>query len=304
MLQGMGMDSISCIVCGNNDKFSTYLAGSETHPNYVKCTSCGLVFANPLVPVSYTDQREYSRHKEEAALNARLRNYELRYDAIRKHLSPSQNKFIDVGTHTGVFLKLLKTRGINALGAELNRKAVQFGREHYDVNIVTDSLEQLVRKGPFDVVTLFNVFEHMEQPLKALPQLRQLIDDNGLLVLEVPHIFTPQVAVFRGHWHHFYPEHFWFYNKKTITMLLQRHGFQILETSFVPKVTTVAWVLLLLGFVLRRIWNKRAGVRVPDSALYHFLDRRTVKVNINDYLLVIARRSNEPSRRSGNGRGH
>lgn len=192
-------------------------------------------------------------------------------------------------------MKLLKEKGIEGLGTELNRNAVEFGRKEYNVDIVTDSLEELRKRGPFDVVTLFNVFEHFEKPLDALPQLRALLDNNGLLVLEVPHIFTPQVGVFRGRWHHFQDEHFWFYDKKTITMLLERHGFQVLETSFVPKVTTVAWILHLLGFVFH-IYHNVPGLRdrVPEWPIYRFLDRRTVRVNMHDYLLVIARRTDRP----------
>jgi SAM-dependent methyltransferase len=291
---------IECIVCGNNDQFSTHLKGSQpsssspyrkAHPNYFRCCSCGLVFAHPIVPVSYGNRDEYFRHKGDFALYGRLRNYEMRYDAIIKHLANIKSpSYLDIGTHTGIFLKLLKDKGLNAVGLELNEKAAQFGREQFDVEIISDPAYKLTNRGPFDVVSLFNVFEHLVDPISVLSQIRNLTSRNGLLVLELPYIFTPQAALFRGRWHHYYPEHFWFYDKKSISMLLAKHGFEVLETSFVPKVVTVAWIVYMVGFV-SGMWRRfpRLRARFLESAPYRELDRILIKVNLRDYLLVIAR---------------
>lgn len=288
------METINCIVCGNNSNFSTYLKGTKVHPNYLKCSTCGFVFAYPLVPISYKDQSENFWHKGDVALSGRLANYEIRLDAINKYLDEGKHKFLDVGTHTGIFLKLLKSKGIEAVGVELNENAAKYGRQEFGVNILTDPLDKMSERGPFDVITLFNVFEHFENPVTALLHLKALTKTNGILAMEIPNIFTLQSTISRGLWHHFVTEHFWFYDRKTIAMLLRKHGFTVQESFYVSKVVTIAWVLYLLGNISRIFYLFPKLARwFPNSRIYKILDKKIVKINIADYLFVIARREGD-----------
>jgi SAM-dependent methyltransferase len=286
------MTDINCIVCGNSEGFKVYLKGTKGHPNYVKCPTCGFVFANPVVPLTYyQDEEEYFGHKGDTALSARMANYEIRLDGINKHLDNGKKRFLDIGTHTGIFLKLLKSKGIEAVGVELNKKAAKYGREEYGVNILTEPLDQITELGPFDVVTLFNVFEHFEDPLSALPELKRLTKVNGIIAMEIPYICTPQATIFRGFWHHFYNEHFWFYDRKTMTILLEKYGFKVEKAYFVPKVTTLAWVIFIIAVKcgILSLFPKLPDY-LPNWRIYKYLDKIIIKVNIADYLFVIARR--------------
>lgn len=285
------MESKACIVCGNNSNQKTYLKETKAHPMYLRCANCGFVFAYPRIPVPYQDEDEYIIHKDDTAITGRLANYEIRLNAIKKYFASSEQIFLDVGTHTGIFLKLLKSKGFHCLGIEVNKKAAEFGRQEHGVTILTNTLDEIVGEGPYDVVTLFNVFEHFDDPLSALDHIKNLTKINGILAMEVPFIFTPQAKLSRGTWHHFSHEHFWFYNKKTITTLLNNYGFKVLETKFIPKTVTMARVLMLIGYILRLfIIFPTLPDRIPNWSIYKFFDKKIINMNIADYLLVIARR--------------
>jgi 2-polyprenyl-3-methyl-5-hydroxy-6-metoxy-1,4-benzoquinol methylase len=283
--------SNNCIVCGSSSNQKTYLKESKAHPNYLRCTECGFVFAYPRIPVPYQDEAEYDIHKSDVAYNARLANYEIRFNAIKKYLVNGTTECLDVGTHTGIFLQLLKSKGFNGIGIEVNRSAAEFGRQKYGVKIVSGTLEKMVGQGSYDLVTLFNVFEHFDDPLSELIHLKNLTKINGILVIEVPFIFTLQARLSQGTWHHFSHEHFWFYDKKTITKLLNSHGFKVVEAAFVPKTVTMARVFINIGYIFRLyILFPWLPDRIRNSRFYKFLDKKIINMNIADYLLVIARR--------------
>ncbi len=254
----------NCIVCDNDAEFDIYLAGTHRHSNFLKCKRCGFVFAFPRVPVNYAEMPEHFKWKSDVALRTRLANYDIRYDLMKKHIDVPAPTFLDIGAHTGIFQKLLKDKGVEGTGIELSKAAAEYGRQHFGVDILSEGLEYLEGKRQFDAITLFNVFEHFDDPVSSLNQIRNLCRPGGIIALELPYIFTIQARLFGGRWHHFRAKgHFWFYNEKTITKLLERYGFSVLESSFVPKVVTLATLafyglgVMPIGRLRKRYLNLR-----------------------------------------------
>ena len=134
---------MECIVCGNCNNFSKFLKAKKHHPTYWKCRECGFVFAYPQLPFNY---KNYQFNPiSDFELYSRLINYELRYDILKKYVKKNPS-LLDIGASTGIFLKLIKSKGIDGIGLEANLHAALYGKRNFNVEILPVSFEEFKNK--------------------------------------------------------------------------------------------------------------------------------------------------------------
>lgn len=281
---------MECIVCGNDTNFSMFLRAKRHHPSYWKCKDCGLVFAFPQVLFNY---KKYKFNPiSELELDTRLANYELRYDIMQKYVTKKKSSLLDIGAYTGIFLKLIRSKNIDAIGLDPCSDAALFGRMNFNVEILPLSLEDFESEKRFDIITMFNVFEHVVDPVYTITKIKRILNESGLLVMEIPHIFTLPALLSFGYWHQFEVHHNWFFNKMTIKKFLNGHGFLVKYIAFVPKVVTLAKLFdgLMTSFKIYTHVSRKKYLQFTKTNFYKFLNRVKIKVKLNEYLLVISRK--------------
>jgi SAM-dependent methyltransferase len=109
-------------------------------------------------------------------------------------------RVLDIGCSTGSLLALLKERGQEALGVEIDGEAAAMGRERgLDIRIgsIADPavLAGLRALGPFGAILCMDVLEHLTEPWKSLQEIRPLLADGGFLFCTLPN-----VAFWRVRW--------------------------------------------------------------------------------------------------------
>jgi SAM-dependent methyltransferase len=134
---------------------------------------------------------------------------------------PSKGQILDYGCGKGAFLSrfLKEYPAWTAFGFDVSEKYRPFvERVIPPSNYVIHSLESLVeRQAKFDLVVMFQVLEHLEQPAHALRILRELLTENGILYVTVPHVLENSIDLFvADHLSHFTPS--------SLQLLLQRNG--------------------------------------------------------------------------------
>lgn len=96
---------------------------------------------------------------------------------------------LDVGCFSGFFVKKLLQLGFNARGIDFNNKALDFGKKQYglDESISNETLQDLLVQGQkFDVITLFEVIEHLENIGDVLAQVSSLLKEGGAIIISTP----------------------------------------------------------------------------------------------------------------------
>lgn len=96
---------------------------------------------------------------------------------------------LDVGCFNGFFVKKLLSFGYDAHGVDFNKRAVAYGQEKLGLGmrISTQSLGELFEMGRrFDVITLFEVLEHLPDAKSFLVNVSRLLKDGGVLILSTP----------------------------------------------------------------------------------------------------------------------
>jgi len=163
-----------------------------------------------------------------------------RLEIFEKLLEPKRRRLLDIGCGPGFFLKTAVERGWQAKGIEPSRQAAAHARglgiEVVEGFFDADSAETL---GRFDAVHLNNVLEHVPDPVSIIRCARAVLDDGGLICINVPNDFSPfqiagRAAVNRHEWWLAPPHHLNYFDFASAAALIERLGFTVKErtTSF------------------------------------------------------------------------
>lgn len=153
---------------------------------------------------------------------------------IKKYKKSKKIKLLDIGSNIGIFVKLAKESGWTAIGIDLDKNAVDVGRQKFKIDLRWVRLEKAQFKSEsFDVVVLSHTFEHIPQPKKLINEIRRILKKGGILIMEVPNIegLPVKMQKIRGeNWYGFDPRHhLWHFSPQTICQILEGEGFKVLE---------------------------------------------------------------------------
>jgi len=201
----------------------------------VRCRVCNLVYINPR-PRAELILEGYAQAEDPvfAAQNdARIRGFRKTLESVvqRLGISPQGRRVLDVGCAGGAFLVAARQMGFAVTGIEPARWMAAYGREHYQLDIREGILEpSSFEAHSFDVITLWDVIEHLPQPLETLQIVRSLLKPGGVLLVNYPDIGTLPARVLGRRWPFWLSVHLIYYTRKTMTEQLRRAGFSTFST--------------------------------------------------------------------------
>lgn len=158
-------------------------------PNYdvLICRCCGLVYVNQ----TFETEKGEGIPKGYAAIYLPAERYflarfERNLECIEDLVGDSRGKILDIGCGVGYFLRVARERGWDVAGLDLDKAAVDIACQH-DIDVRWEVADEMsFSDGEFDVVTLFNVIEHLPAPQMTLKEIRRVLKPGGLFVLETP----------------------------------------------------------------------------------------------------------------------
>lgn len=202
----------------------------------------------------------------------------------------SSGRLLDVGCGTGEFLTLFNKRHWQLTGVEVNPHLIKTLTKKYPhIQIHVGTIEVFKTKQKFTIITLWHVFEHLSQPDKVIKKLFQLLDDDGWLVIEVPHSESLGRKLFGRYWNLLMiPEHLYFWTETSLSQFLSSHRFVVKQILFRGFVSSFMGSLANL----LRSYNIPSSVAIiialglsPISLILHAISPST-----RDNLLIIAQK--------------
>lgn len=208
-----------------------------------RCRLCGLHFTDPLpteeeIHGFYQGDYHsglYAPGKTEVTFGPKYRRYA---DALGRHLA--SGRVVDVGCATGLLVRMLRDRGYDAEGVELNSRSAEWGRDHYGVTIHTEPLERCpFEPGSLQALTMTDVLEHTPNPLEFLRMAARFLASGGVVLVTFPDIRSLESRYFytlsrllHRDWlwsccH--IPKHTWEFTRHTAEACFAAAGFRVLE---------------------------------------------------------------------------
>lgn len=146
-----------------------------------------------------------------------------------------EKKILDFGCGKGRFLHAARTQGWKTKGIETATARAEFGINEYQLDISMYNYDSgLIADGPFNVITIFHVIEHLTNPKKLLGNLiKDNLEKNGLLVIEVPLFGSLQAKIAKKQWIHLDPpRHISHFTKSNLTKLINDLGLQPIRYEY------------------------------------------------------------------------
>lgn len=226
-----------CPACGSH-AFSTtlehcrdYLTGDRFFVE--SCTNCDLARTSPVPDCldSYYP-REYRGYTRPVLLILKTL-YRFRIVAWTK-LFKQPGRVLEIGCGQGFMLAVLKELGWDVYGIERNEHAARVAAEITGTDIFIGGFSEVPEGALYDLIVLFQVLEHMEEPYTLLLQCEQHLAPGGKIVIGVPNFGSWQARSMKNRWFHLDPpRHLFHFSPGTLKKLLKRCGLVTDSISFV-----------------------------------------------------------------------
>ena len=272
----------------SNDAYACTSTGYGKHGPIVRCRRCGLVYAAPRPQVQ--DVLDIYAAVEDPVYVAERAGRILTFD---HHLKPMESftgpaagrKLLDVGAYTGVFVEIAEQHGWNAWGIEPSAWAVQEAQDR-GLPMILGTLENAeLPDASYAVITMWDVIEHLSDPLGTLRAAWQALEPGGYLVVHTMDLDSLFAKVMGRRWPWFMEMHLYYFTRKTLRAMLEKAGF------------TVHWMgaqgrYLQAGYLSSRVTalSPRAGKPLEWVIDKLGLANRPLRINLGDLFTVYARK--------------
>ncbi|HEX6883990.1 MAG TPA: class I SAM-dependent methyltransferase [Planctomycetota bacterium] len=285
---------VDCHLCGSAERRLKFRDGPFS---VVTCTLCDLTYVTPrlvdraLLARVYDEgywrsstpkDRGYGDYRSDAPLY--LKTYRRRMSVVRRHFA-RPGRVLDVGCAAGYFLSVMRDEGWQVQGLEPSdairpQAEERLGREHVSGGLLG---QVELPAASFDLVTMWDVIEHIPDARGAVREVRRLLAPGGKFLIETQDVRSLAARVLGKRWQHYkHAEHIYHFQRETLAALLGQAGFRVLENR--------PWLggkYVSLGFVA-----ERAGRLSPLAAALlsplRLVAGVSLYVNLLDEMIVVA----------------
>jgi 2-polyprenyl-3-methyl-5-hydroxy-6-metoxy-1,4-benzoquinol methylase len=265
---------IPCNLCGSDDR-QPYCP--ENGLGLVQCLNCGFVYVSPRPDAKelYALYGETYFHNADSGVvgytnyihdepNIR-RTAQRRMKHLENYIQPG--KLLDVGCATGFFMDEARKLGWTVEGLDVSSFGVDYAHEHFGLNTRHGTLTDLdFAADSYDMVTMWDVIEHVPDPTAYVKRAAELIRKGGLISLATPDVDSLPARLAGRRWVGFKlsEEHVYYFSVQTLTRMLNDAGFEVINVRHVGKYVPLSLFRNRLGMYFP--WLAKA-LQVGEKAL-------------------------------------
>ena len=235
-------------------------SGVQGTQTIVRCTDCGMIYENPRFPedVIMTGYMESDESGHDSQRSARVASFYNALKANRNQIPPAGAKVLDVGTAGGAFLEAAQKYGYDAWGMEPSRMLTESGVGR-GLQIKQGTIDNhTFERGTFDMISLWDVLEHVVDPKACLRECRNLLKPNGVLLINYPDIGTWQAKLAGKRFWWILSVHLHHFDRKSVQEICRRTGFEVVSQRDY-------WQTLEFGY----LQSIAAHLKVPLAGAIH-----------------------------------
>ncbi len=238
-----------CPICGSTDLVELYKSNANLKKivftyefsieakktfRVVKCKQCTHVFCNPIpenIYKYYVDvvDKKYLTQEEDRKVTARKL-----IQKIKKY--KKKGNLLDIGCATGDFLEIAKLFGYNAEGLELSKWSADIARKK-GLKIHNSTIYDFAKKNPnkYDVITLWGVIEHFENPKLEMENINKLLKPKGIVIVWTGDVESITSRIMKRNWWYWLGQHIQYFTRASLKLLGENTGFEQVFSSIYPQ---------------------------------------------------------------------
>jgi SAM-dependent methyltransferase len=260
--------------------FSARRLPDRIHYRIVKCHSCGLIRSDPVADTATLGDLYRNSTFDYGTEVANLRRTYGRYlDRLESH-GVHKHSLLEIGCGNGFLLEAAQARGYaDVHGVEPGSQAAAMAAPAIRERIVCDMMRPgLFAAASFDVVCMFQVFDHLPDPAGVLAEVQRVLKPGGLVLILNHNVCALSARLLGGHSPIIDLEHTYLYSPTTLARMVRDQGFSLLKTGAVLNDYSLHYLARLLPLpgllkrpllaLLRATPLGRLHVPVPLGNLY------------------------------------
>lgn len=171
----------------------------------------------------YTQQMEWRLEKARRIIDQVVAHAGARRE---KWLSnPSQVKMLDIGSGLGYFRQAAQALGFRHCGIDLSQEIINHCQETFGFETWHGRVEDLAEHADgqeFQLITMFDVIEHLEKPRAVIALLKEFLSDDGILVIRTPNLAAQEAEILGDYYYSFKLDHVRYFSASALTEMM--HG--------------------------------------------------------------------------------
>lgn len=256
------------------------------------CTRCGVFFVFPqptsdqirkIYSENYFDRGNKYKSAVENTDNPNYRNDQIKVALLQK-FTPT-GTVLDIGCALGGFLQVAQEAGYNVSGIEISKSAVHHIQKNKNLDVICGELISAgLPDGKYDIVTMWDVIEHLSDPISYIKEIQRILKPGGILALTTGDIRAVWPRLAKRHWQLMTPpQHLFFFHPQVIKSLLAQNNFSLKDVRYIGKYATI-------DFILFKANESFGGIIDPIKTLARRLgvDKKQICINLHDIVTCIA----------------
>lgn len=205
-----------------------------------------------------------------------------------KSLALDAKTLIDVGCGMGFFLDVAKNF-YTVSGVEISQYASSYARNELNLNVLTGTLDQThLPSSSFDIVTMWDVIEHIDDPMSLMKDAMRILKPNGILVFSTPNVDSFMCKLQRKAWRLYdFPYHLGCFSVRTAKHILKECNFELIKINDLKEWHSLQYLSHGLNAYYPNGIFSFTKKFFKNSKLGEFL----VPLNLGDIMTVYAKKS-------------
>lgn len=196
--------------------------------NIFKCCSCNFMQCSDIGDVLHfyqeMDDPSYEDGREGRALQSRMlleRMCKLQYS-----MDIHGKSLLDVGAGSGILVEEAIALGFDAEGVEPSACLCERALDH-DIKLHHGVLGQVELTKKYDIVTIVDVIEHIDNPVGLLKQARSVLKEDGVILIVTPDVKSFAARLLGWKWWHFRVAHIGYFSHETLNLACKHAGLEV-----------------------------------------------------------------------------
>lgn len=204
----------------------------------MQCRDCGIGYMEAF-PANLGDVYSHEGYNDTQETNY-LHNVDYRkkrfamerLTIIRRHITKAaiDTRLLDVGCGTGWFLEVAMQEGFVAYGLELGKEIAAATSKRLKIKVFTETLQEMPVSEKFDVITLFDLLEHVPDPKAVLRSVREHLNPGGIALIFCPNLDSVGMRILQERSSLVMPaEHLFYFTPKSLRRLIEQTPLEVVE---------------------------------------------------------------------------
>ena len=298
--------SIRCNLCGEDDwvvhlpasiqnfdeldvaAFRCTSSGYGSHAQIVKCKNCSYIYANPRWP----NDRLIDAYEsvEDATYVVERQGRELTFakhlQAMEKFVGSANGRsLLDVGAYVGIFVETAIKNGWDAIGVEPSSWAANEAQKA-GLPIISGTQDAAELDGKlFDVVTMWDVIEHVDDPSAEMAKAFARLKPGGWLIVHTMDVDSWAAKILKSRWPWYMDMHIHYFSQSTMRQMLEKNGFQVKWSGIQSRYLTLSYLGTRVS-----AWHKGLGRIISGIVTGLRLGKTAVPISFGDLFTAYAQK--------------